>query len=634
MIELWGRTLSFLSPGLLPLLPAAVLLLAWAYFRRGSGKRVIVASLLLLQNFRRPAESRKKFVPPKRFFLDLALLACLLLAAAGLFLRNSAEKIAILIDNSLSMAAAAQSGGRSRFDLALDAAKARAASLPGTFQVFQSAPALTQIDKAGLSASEAADSLRKIEVKYAPDNLEQSVVKLLGDPSLDRIIVVSDRKPAQMPPFAEPKLEFPALGDGQLTSQNLAVGEVAFDRSSPDGGGRLAADLVSHAGVKSSIALKVFGLIAEAGDWSLIEKRELEIAPQGRKRLTFNELSPEYAAFKVELEVAAPSPTFKVNSLKEDDVAYISLATSDKKALLVSEVNPKALGLDKLAAWSFDWIKPNEFLEKSRKEAPGLTDSYSFALFHQFTPPRSHNLNSIILAPKANSDFFKVISPTSKATVTSWSDEHPLLSYLNMPLLQPANALPLESTSFLRSLIDTNEGALLLAGVHEERKNAVYGFELLPFEGRKTPLSSILLLNALKWAGESSLELGFQRTGSLLKFGSRPDELRYVPSGPRLVLPEDSSALVVEAPGVIGAAYSSKPVDLRAFNFFDDMESNTQFENPLTVSPPQLSAVQASEDDRPWIRELALAALVFLLLELLLFMILPNLRAGRSGRTA
>ena len=112
--------LSFLTPFWLLSL-CAVPLLILAYLKRQQSKRYVVSSVLVLRTLSRKVSPKKRFLPPLRFFLELLALLCLTIAAAQPFLDLQGEKIAVLLDNSLSMKAQANSGSaQTRFEVARD----------------------------------------------------------------------------------------------------------------------------------------------------------------------------------------------------------------------------------------------------------------------------------------------------------------------------------------------------------------------------------------------------------------------------------------------------------------------------------------------------------------------------------
>src|SRR5438045_1976282 len=104
MIPILGTQFTVLNPLALALFPVAGAFLVYAYRRKGRSHIVQVPTLLLLASFKSAARARKRFLPPFRFFLELFLFLLLLFGAAELFRIGPKKRVAVLLDNSLSMA--------------------------------------------------------------------------------------------------------------------------------------------------------------------------------------------------------------------------------------------------------------------------------------------------------------------------------------------------------------------------------------------------------------------------------------------------------------------------------------------------------------------------------------------------
>lgn len=171
-------------------------LLAFAYRMRAPKKRQVISSLLFIRQLtpKRTVQSRIKL--PWRFFLEL--LALLLLAAAALSPTwdSSAPRVAVLIDNSLSMRAADGNTGQTRFAAAYLEADSWIRQQPSDslFTLFVATPKLTAISPQPRSASEVRSELGELKSGTDPDNIGGVLDELVQSGNFDKIFVVSDKK--------------------------------------------------------------------------------------------------------------------------------------------------------------------------------------------------------------------------------------------------------------------------------------------------------------------------------------------------------------------------------------------------------------------------------------------------------
>ena len=68
-----------------------------------------------------------------------------------------------------------------------------------------------------------------------------------------------------------------------------------------------------------------------------------------------------------------------------------------------------------------------------------------------------------------------------------------------MPLLNPGASVAFEVPLWAQPVISSERGPIVIAGESHGVRLAAVGFEILPFEGARTPATSILSLNMLSW---------------------------------------------------------------------------------------------------------------------------------------
>jgi hypothetical protein len=139
-----------------------------------------------------------------------------------------------------------------------------------------------------------------------------------------------------------------------------------------------------------------------------------------------------------------------------------------------------------------------------------------------------------------------------------------------------------------QELISTTKGAVAFAGEIEQKKYVALGFELLPFEGKKSALTSILALNIIKFLSESGADVGFQAVGGRLHIPPDTAQVFYLDDDASLsASPAD---FVARRPGFVALSSRLAGTTLAAFNFFDETESDTLTSNRITVTEQKVES--------------------------------------------
>jgi len=169
------------SPAVL-LAAAFAPLLIFAYLRRQSRRWQTVSSVLILERLPLRRTLRRRFKPPLRFFVEFAALLALVLAAAGPSCKRQGERVAVLLDNSLSMRAKSIEGEveSSRFEEAKRAVKKWTALQSGRskYSLFAAAPKLRAVGQEDLDRSGLLAALDQAESSITADTLEGAVKEL------------------------------------------------------------------------------------------------------------------------------------------------------------------------------------------------------------------------------------------------------------------------------------------------------------------------------------------------------------------------------------------------------------------------------------------------------------------------
>jgi hypothetical protein len=99
--------------------------------------------------------------------------------------------------------------------------------------------------------------------------------------------------------------------------------------------------------------------------------------------------------------------------------------------------------------------------------------------------------------------------------VTRWTSSHPLLKYVNPSLLSFPVARTLQCPGATNPILFSKNGALACAGEVNGVPYGVVGFELFPFDGKRSATVSIFTLNLLSWLAEGSTRSSLTQTLSI-----------------------------------------------------------------------------------------------------------------------
>jgi hypothetical protein len=181
---------------------AALPALAAIYWLRSRSRRVVVSSLILYAHQRRPRQGGRvlqRMQTPVTFFLELAAIALIVVAAAGPALRSSrtARSIGVVLDDSYSMQAGAE--GRSPRALAEAALLEELGREDYQVHVLLAGPKPMVLGEPGPSGSVPASVHRMLEhwrCTAAQANLGEAVslARAIAGPAA-RVLVLTDQAP-------------------------------------------------------------------------------------------------------------------------------------------------------------------------------------------------------------------------------------------------------------------------------------------------------------------------------------------------------------------------------------------------------------------------------------------------------
>jgi len=485
--------LSFVTPALLGLaLVAPVIILA--YLNRSPRTEKIVSSLLLLRLLPRAPSIKQKIKIPPLFWLELLVLLLLGFLAAYPNYSSKGDRVAIILDNSLSMRSRQEA--TTRFELAQNEVKVwvELQSESDRFTLFSSSPRLRRESGGLISKGELKLALTKSRVSSSPDYLDESLSELISSGSYDKIFVASDKEPS----YSKGGNTFPV--DSRMVGSlvvNAALSNLRFDKKN-----NLVVSAISLYGSKI-INAKVQAYLAG----NLIAESPVKLEP---KRVIEARLSlPKNITGLVRVEVVLSEP----DSIYVDNTGYIIVGGAQtKNILLVSleDAENNSLGLDKLSA---ETISPQSYAslsEEAKKE-------FHLIVLHGVCPLIPPPIPSIFISPPIDCKLFPGVKEVENPKISSWKTESSITSYLDFSLLKPNRSVVFAKSSWAQEVLNAEQGGILLAGEKDGVRYAATGFELLPFEGSSTPTASILTLNLFSWLSSGGNFQDTIRTGAQIQ---------------------------------------------------------------------------------------------------------------------
>lgn len=595
MISLLGHSVSAAAPWLLLGIPLGLAALVYIYRARGSSSETVVSTLLLLRQLPERLTARKRFSPPLQFWIDLAALSLLSLAAAGIFAVDAGKPVAIVVDSSLSMSARGPSG-TTRFADAVRLATAGAASQLGTtrFTVYSAAASLARASEPNVSGAAAVATLSKLSPTLEPDRIDAALRTLLAEGSFDAVWAYTDKPLAS--PSTSGDLKVTTIPSDPRTAINVWI---SATRASAD---TITVEVrsVGESAATVSVSAECFGREGEPAG---------RIAPVAAKaapaQLTTVRLSAPSASWQL-CRIKAQSGG---DSLPADNEAWVTRDSQGSAVQVISPLTLPELGLSRMSGYSF--------VRLSSADDPLFSRSTP-TIVHRLPPPTFLAAPLLVVAPPQGNLPWGGSSATVEASslvVTRWESAHPLLQYANLTLISIPRARPLSCAPGAQEILSSSAGALVCTGERSGNRYVVSALELFPFDGAASPTVSILTLNALKWlfgadAERSGAELSPGRV--LLPAGS--EGLRYVaPSLPQPTLSADGAA-TLPSPGVVAfTPPGARRAELRAVNIFSDNESDlsrlTPIEAPQAPPVAHLGA-RTPLSFAPWLAALALLVLL------------------------
>ncbi|MEZ4753796.1 MAG: BatA and WFA domain-containing protein [Bdellovibrionota bacterium] len=549
--------MEFLNPSWLWSAPLIIGTLIYAYARKGSAEKRVVSSTIFLKQLGSSAINRKLPVFPPRVLFDLLLCALFVLALSGLIYKASTTKVAVVIDNSLSMGAvdADQTSLSKAKELAI---KTLSLNFPGAvFTLFTSSPSPKEV-ASNLNLRSLKSALEQVEVKFAEDNLESAIAYAESAATYKAIEVYTDRKISRTAENGIIGLHSVNSAQVSLNLEKLKNNFSIQTISRSDYDAKFK--LISFSDQSSEIKITAKSLINNQEHTKTLKLDPFEISEV---------LFPiKVEAGPLEVEIVAPN-----DSLAFDNKTYVAAPTAADKIVLVGKFSPQELKLDTLEKLKVDWRKPSEY---------SVNEKAILYIFHDWAPKKLPKVPALFI--KKFSDIsVKDFAHTKPKFLSSWSNSHEILKYLSLEDLKLSKYSVLKPPAWAEKILDVSGENLGFAGELSGIRYVYLGVEIFPFRGSSTAFSSILFLNSINWLEKniSGISENVYQSFALEKVGAKISYLKSF--GLAEVISKKNGQVILTAPG-IAFEESGTEKTYHAINFYSESESNLR-DSKIVLAP-------------------------------------------------
>jgi hypothetical protein len=596
--------MGFLYPGALyffALLPA----LALAYLVRERPRRVTVSSVLAFRALR--ARHGHRFGgwprPDWMFFVELLILSLAVLAMAGPYIIRAGNPLAVVLDDSAMMQAAAAApatspaAGRTRFDAARTALQDALGreSDTGEVTVYLTAPQPHRLGppfSSPAAAAAALDRLKPTDAPADPAALASLLSQLAADQRLRRVIYAGARPLAEPVP---PRIEAFTVGD---PAANYAIGSFVLRR-----------EALGRAALHARLTVANFSPAAQtlevaiSGDGKPVGHAQAHLEPGQAGALEFANLAPA-ALYRAELK---PADRFML-----DNTAYATAgAVKSISILFVTPTPADAAGLDALPGISVRVASPTSFTPKDLARV-------DLAIFEYAVPKEMPPVNALLVMPPPGDPVFGFnVEPTATIEITGWPPTNPLTDSVNFRLLNLRAGEYFAQHPWLQPIVTGNDGALMVAGERAGHRFVALGFNPFPYLGKQNLPMSVLTLNCLSYLAGFGAETAGYHTGDPWSVPAGVNTIA-LPGGRKVTVTPGTLFTEVNQQGLYQLISSDGAKALRAINLADLRESDLENEPALKIEASGNAVAAVAPRREPLADKLIAAILALAILEALL----------------
>jgi len=575
--------ISFLFPLIFVAAPILAYLNYLPYRSHKDTKTVPIPTLFLLRQFIVEPKKQARRVPPFRYFLELLLITAALLLISGPHLTGADRKVAILIDDSFSTFANGKNG--SVFSEMKKEALNLRRGFSDVYDIFTTS-----------TFPEPVDSVDNLSPTYTKDNIDNTIQRLLSNRKYERLVILTDKNV----PLDVPKNVSVRTFNNYKTKSNVAISRARYDSRLQI----IALECRSFSISATTVNIRVFDIVRN----QQIFLQQSELPPQTTTLLnigplTLNQSQIDDGLFKIDMV-----PLNVEDAILEDDVAFFSSHSEVPKILVHSEMSIQDLGLSRLPIYRFE-TNQNTTENNNTDENEIVGD-----IFHKQAPPSEIKRNTLVINPPTG--YFGATSKPGGASIAFIKLDHPITKYLELKndALPPHSTFDLPQDAF--TVLRSTYGPVIWGETHaaNEHTLTVSGLEVLPFVGKNSPASSVLLLNLLEYTFSANA-LTENKIYEIVKNKSSYEHIEFVtPDG--VTEKKVSPNLLIKSPGFIRYKIQNKKPKTETLAFFAETESNPSQPGFLNFSNLPSSKANENVEDSP------LSELFYLIVTILMISIL------------
>jgi hypothetical protein len=617
--------------GFTPLYPFAFVLalpvtafLLWMYRRRQRGTATRVGSILLLKAFERPFTQRKNIWPPLRFLLEL-LIALLIITALAELTANHSRTVAILVDNSFSTFAVENPTTKQRsIDTIKEMAGGAIAELTSdtAIELFVASPTLRATAPNTLSKGSAQALLKEITPVWAEDKLERAIAELQNSARFDEIIVITDRPAAGS--ILTNAVRIISVNIPGAVKKNNALMSAAYQPAGINSqGGVLTVSVASFRPDESTQTITIHGAEEHGSKLTLREIRAESIRLAGfeTRELRFEKI-PSAAGYQITLQTVTADvkedsrENFPAGDLIiEDNTLYLQPQTGRQALVVVTPLSD--IGLGTIPTLSVQMLTPLAYKEGKNSISPDAT-----LLLHGIVPEQLPEQSTLFIAPPPGNT---LLPSTLHATdvnnalaITSWEKNHPVIAYLDLPLIRLQRMLAFASPNWMQSIARSSNGTLIAVGEKGKARYAVVGFEILPFVGRSDVTASVLLINTLQWLNQSALLSPYYSVYAPIELPKTATEMFNREGNLVWQSAVSKTAFIPTMPGLYSTPHESG-AEIYAIDFHDAVESDIAHPTVVNVGFAEFTQTTRKNPQQTFTRDVLWLLFFILLADLIFF---------------
>ena len=576
MISLLGTSLGAASPWLLVALPCALGFLVYIFRVRGSSNQTVVSSLIFLKNLPLRPVGRRTFVPPLQFWLELAIISLLILAAAGLFTAKSGKHVAVVIDSSLSMGALYGTGGTRLDQVKRMAAHDIAQSPTMSFSVYSSSNELHPLSEPRQGSFDATTAALSAAQTYHKDSLQAHVTSLINDPSLDAVWIYTDHD--VLNPTATTRIVSNSLPIDPSAQTNAWIQGLHTDTT--ESLTTISAD-VGYIGTTDRSA-RVDGACFDINGDQLFtlpsQTLQLSRSHTSQAKLSTPKTTWSYCNVRVRLQDAS-----LFDSLPLDNEGWITHRASQENVALHSALGAQVLGLSSIPSLAIS--------------AASGTEATGPAIYHRLMPSELPTASTLVVLPPTGPLPWggASLQDTDAREISRWDESHPILTYVKPSLLLLSDIRPLDCPPTATPILFSSRGPLLCAGESFGARYIVSGFELFPFEGKKNPTMSVLTLNIFKWLFQSALSTSSDGLPSRIQLAPNIASASLLAPSKESLKALGGGTITPRAPGIVALVTNTGVQNLLSLNAFEPQESDLSTSSSITINTATTPYSQSTE---------------------------------------